>query len=360
MSSALSLLSESDLQLQASPPKNICIVRLSAIGDTCHALAVVRRLQDNWPDTKLTWIIGKIEASLMADISDVEFIILDKSAGRDARRSVGAQLKERRFDVALCMHASLRANLLLRNIDAPIRLGFDHRRARDFQWLFTNKRIPAARGEHALEAMMSFATAIGAEPRAMRWDLPLDDDDRLFASDYRSPNMPLVVISPCSSQRSRNFRNWRIENYAAVVAHLRRHRCRVVITGGPTELERSYADALCTDGAADNLAGRTTLKQLAALIAAADLLICPDSGPAHIATAVGTPVIGLYATSNPARTGPYVSRELTVNRYPDAVQQYLGTSVDALRWGQRVRHPEAMSLITIDDVISKIVDFFDF
>ena len=253
----------------------------------------------------------------------------------------------------------MRVNRLYRSIDAPIRLGFDLRRARDFQWLFTNRRIPAAPQEHALEAMMGFATAIGAQPTPMRWDIPFGEDERQFAADYRSPGMPLVVISPCSSQRARNFRNWSIENFQAVVAHLRARGSRVVISGGPSELEREYGAALARDGAADDLTGRTTLKQLVALFDAADLVICPDSGPAHMATAMRTAVVGLYATSNPARTGPYVSRELTVNRYPDAVAKYIGKPIEKLRWGQRVRHPDAMDLITVEDVTSKVDAFFD-
>jgi heptosyltransferase I len=126
------------------------------------------------------------------------------------------------------------------------------------------------------------------------------------------------------------------------------------------ELEREYGEALATGGAAgiENLIGRTSLKELAALISAADLVICPDSGPAHMATAMGTRVIGLYATSNPDRTGPYLSRDLTVNRYPEAARKYLRREVDQLRWGQRVRHPDAMELITIGDVKGKIDEFF--
>jgi heptosyltransferase I len=340
-------------------PRKICIVRLSAIGDTCHALAVVRRIQDNWPGVQVTWIIGKTEASLMQDIPDIEFIIFDKSRGRNAYKDVQQQLGSAEFDIALCMHASMRANLLCRKIRTPLRLGFDRARAKDFQCLFTNQRIAAAPAEHALEAMMGFASAVGAEPRAIRWDIPLDEDARLFASDLNSPNKPLVVISPCSSQRARNFRNWSIENYAAVIAHLRRRNCRVVLTGGPSELEREYGAVLSRDGAADDLIGKTTLKQLVAVLAEAELVICPDSGPAHMATTVSTPVLGLYATSNPDRTGPYASRELTVNRYPDAVAKYLGKTVDQLKWGQRVRHPDAMSLITVEDVNSSIDAFFD-
>lgn len=347
----------SDLKLQIQPQR-ICLIRLSAIGDTCHALAVVRRLQDNWPDARITWIIGKIEATLLTDISDIEFIIFDKSKGLRAYSDVQNQLGDSRFDVALCMHASMRANFLCRKVKAPIRLGFDRARARDFQWLFTNRRIVAASEEHALEAMMSFAAAIGAEPHPIRWDIPLDEEVRSFASGYRSSGKSLVVISPCSSQRSRNYRNWSIENYAATIRHLTSIGCRVVLTGGRTDLELEYGKALCTAGAADNLIGKTSLKELLALIDNADLLICPDSGPAHMATAVNTPVLGLYASSNPARTGPFASRELTVNRYPDAALKFLHKPVKQLRWGRRVRHPDAMDLITVDDVIEKLELFF--
>ena len=347
-------------QILTAQPENICVVRLSAIGDTCHALAVVRRIQDNWPDAKITWIIGKTEARLLADIPDIEFIIFDKSKGRQAYKDVRLELGDRSFDIALCMHASMRANFIYPSIRTPIRLGFDRKRAKDFQWLFTNRRIEAVHGVHALEAMMSFASTIGAAPQPIRWDIPLSEDVREFAADFRSPNKPLVVISPCSSNRSRNFRNWSIANYAVAISHLISKSCRVVLTGGPSALEIEYGDALSANGVADNLIGKTSLKELAALIDAADLVICPDSGPAHMATAFGTPVLGLYATSNPDRTGPFASSELTANRYPDAALKYLGRPVEQLRWGQRVRHPDAMDLISVEDVTGKIDAFFEF
>lgn len=348
----------SDLNIKKQP-EEICVVRLSAIGDTCHALAVVRRIQDNWPAASITWIIGKTEAKLLGDIPDIEFIIFDKSRGRQAYKDVQKSLNGKSFDITLCMHASMRVNFLYRKIKTPVRLGFDRKRAKDFQWLFTNKRIAAAHGEHALEAMMSFASAIGAMPKPIRWEIPLDDAVRSFAAGYRSPQQPLVVISPCSSNRSRNFRNWSIANYAKAIEHLGNRGCRVILTGGASELELEYGAALSVNNAAENLVGKTSLKQLAALINESDLVICPDSGPAHMATAFGTPVLGLYATSNPDRTGPYASRELTANRYPDAARKYLGKSVDELRWGQRVRHPDAMDLITVADVVGKIDSFFD-
>lgn len=342
-----------------SPPKSICIVRLSAIGDTCHALAVVRNLQDNWPDTHITWIIGKTESLLMADVTGVEFIIFDKAKGSAAYGDVKQALAGKTFDVALCMHASMRANRLCRLIPAKTRIGFDFKRARDFQWLFTNKRIPHVAEEHALDAMMGFARCIGAEPKPLRWEIPTSDADQAFAA--QQCKYPTLVISPCTSQRSRNFRNWSADNYAVVAGYAQaRHGCRIILTGGNSELEQEYGEAITASAgqSVNNLIGTTTLKQLIALFAAADLVLCPDSGPAHMATAAGTPVIGLYATSNPGRTGPYVSRQLTVNRYPDALEKFMGKTVDKVRWGQRVRAADAMDLIEVADVIRKIDDFF--
>lgn len=338
-----------------SAPRNLCVIRLSAIGDTCHALAVVRNLQDNWPATGITWIIGKTEAQLLGDIADIEFIIFDKARGRQAYADVRSALHGRSFDAALCMHASFRANRLCRLIPAPLRLGFDWRRARDLQWLFTNQRIPATAEEHALDAMMGFARFIGAQPKPMRWDIPIPAAARQFADQHCQ--YPTLLISPLSSQRSRNYRNWPAERFAEVAQHAAaKHGARVVLTGGSSDLERRYGDeiaAACAEPVV-NLIGQTTLKQLFALIAAADLVLAPDSGPVHMATAAGTPVIGLYATSNPRRTGPYVSRQLVVNRYPDALEKFLGKREDQVRWGQRVRDPQAMLLIEVDEVIARI------
>ena len=304
-------------------------------------------------------MIGKTEASLLGDVSNIEFIIFDKSKGRQAYRDIRRVMKDRKFDVALCMHASMRANRLCRLVPAPIRLGFDFKRARDFQWLFTNKRIAAAPCEHALDAMMGFARFIGAKPTPLRWDIPIGDADRTYGTNYCGYRA--LVISPCSSQRSHNFRNWPIDRFAQVAKHAQtEHGCRIVLTGGSSDLEHEYGQEIDAQIGKDvvNLIGKTTLKQSLAVFAAADLLLCPDSGPAHMATAVGTPVVGLYATSNPLRTGPYISRQLTVNRYPDALQKFLGKTIDQVRWGQRVRNPDAMNLIRVTDVVEKIDDVF--
>ena len=252
---------------EESPPESICVVRLSHIGDTCHALAVVRAIQDTWPETRLTWIIGKIEAGLMADIPGVEFITFDKRNSRGAYRDVRNALQGRSFDVALCMHASMRVNRIYRMIDSPIKLGFDRQRARDFQWLFTNARITAAPQPHVLDGMMAFARHIGVPERPLRWDIPLSAAHREFARRHLGDAARTLVISPCTSSRIRNFRNWSAENYAAAANHAhKKFGCQVVLTGGPSALEREYGIRISEICGPDvvNLVGMTSLKELLA------------------------------------------------------------------------------------------------
>jgi heptosyltransferase I len=130
----------------------------------------------------------------------------------------------------------------------------------------------------------------------------------------------------------------------------------VLLTGGRTPLEAEYGERIVAGArhAPVNLIGKTTLKQLLALIARATAVVCPDSGPAHMATTVGTPVIGLYATTNRWRAGPYLSQEWVVDKYPEALMRELGKRVDELPWGTRVRSADAMDLIEVGDVTAKL------
>jgi heptosyltransferase I len=339
------------------PPERLCIVRLSAIGDTCHTVPVVRAIQDAWPETEITWIIGRVEHSLMQGLEGVRFAILDKSLGWRGYRAMKKQMPDRRFPLLLHMHASQRANLASLCVRAPLRLGFDRARGRDGQYFFCNEHLPARAESHVMDGLFEFAAAIGIEPGPPRWDIPVGDEDRDFAARAIESGRPALIISPCTGQRFRNFRNWRAERYAAVADHAHsKHGAQVLLTGGSTEIEQSYGSEISrlANCPIRNLIGRSTLKQLLCLIDRASVVLCPDSGPAHMATAVGTPVVGLYASSNRFRTGPWASQDLVVDKYPEAVRDEFGCDVSEIRWGRRVRAPDVMDRIEIDDVVEKL------
>jgi heptosyltransferase I len=341
----------------AHAPRNACIIRLSAIGDCCHTLPVVRTIQSAWPATQLTWIMGKVERSLLGDIDGIEFITFDKSKGAGAHAELRRTLKGRSFDLLLHMHPSMRASIASLCVRAPVRLGLDRARAKDWQWLFTNRRIPPRERRHVMDVWFEFAEALGLHTRVLRWDIPLSDEDRAYAAAQIDGARPALVVSPCSNARFRNFRNWMAERYAAVADHAAgRHGMQVLLTGGRTPLEKEYGERIAAAARHPpvNLIGQTTLKQLLALIARATAVVCPDSGPAHMATTVGTPVIGLYATTNRWRAGPYLSQEWVVDKYPQAVRKEMGKSVEDVPWGTRVRDPDAMTLIEVSDVTERL------
>ena len=331
-------------------------MRLSALGDVTHVLPTLQTLQQRWPHCHITWVIGKTEASLVNDIPDVEFIVFDKFKGLKAFRDLHDKLRNRRFDVLLHMQAALRASLVSLLIRADLRLGFDRARATNGQWLFTNARIAPHTRQHVLDGFLEFPRALGLEPVPLCWDIPIPAAAREALTKIL-PTAPYLVINPCSSVRARNFRNWGIESYAAVIDHaFQIHGLRTVLTGGPAANEIAYAATIvaATQHTPVNLVGRTTLKQMLAVLDKATVVIAPDTGPAHMANALGKKVIGLYATSNPERTGPYCHRELTVNRYPEAIKAEYGKEVEELRWGKRVRNPGAMDDITVAMVVQNL------
>jgi heptosyltransferase I len=338
----------------ADPPRSLCILRLSAIGDTCHVVPIVRTLQQAWPATQLTWIIGRAEARLMTLIEGVEFITVDKGAGLAARRALRAQLRGRRFDVLLHMQLALRASLVSLAVPADIRLGFDRPRARELQWLFTNSRIAANTREHVLDSFFGFPAALGIRERLLRWDLPLPAAARAYAERLIPDAQPTLVISPCSRHTRRN---WRLERYVALARHaVSRHRMRVILAGGPSDAERRTGAAIAQAAGAGVLdqVGHDTLPQLLALLARATVLLSPDSGPVHMATMVGTPVIGLYAATNPARSGPYLSGRWCVDAYARAARAFRGCDPQQLPWGHKIEEPGVMDLIQVDEVTARI------
>jgi len=338
----------------AEAPRRVCILRLSAIGDACHVVPIVRTLQQAWPTTQLTWIIGKTEARLMSLIAGVEFITVDKRSKRSAAAALRAQLRQQRCDVLLHMQLALRASLIARTVPARVKLGFDRARARELQWLFTNARIAPRRREHVLDSFFGFTEALGIRTRCLEWQLPLPEEARAYATRLIPDARPTLVISPCSSHV---LRNWLPERYAAVAAYaVRRHDMRVIIAGGPSAAERAAAAAIehACPVPLINQTGKDTLPQLLALLGRARVLLSPDSGPVHMATMVGTPVVGLYAATNPERSGPYLSRQWCVNAYPEAARVFRGADPEELPWTEKIEVPGVMELIGVDQVCGRL------
>lgn len=348
---------------QISAPKNLCLLRLSAIGDVCHAVAMVQNIQRQWPNTKITWVIGKVEASLLQGLHGVEFVIFDKRAGLKGYQDLKKALKGQKFDVLLHMQVALRASIASLCISAKVKIGFDSQRAKEGQWLFSNKKIAKQNHPHVLDGFMGFAAALGLEVSPPLWKMPLSDSDQLWASEKLSAGnpagKPIAVISPAASKAERN---WHAEGYSQAAEYLHSRGFKVVICGGPTTMEKLLAEAIISrsefsqgNSEIQNLVGETSLKQLLAILKISHVVVAPDTGPAHMAVTVETPVVGLYAHSNPMRTGPYLYPQYVVSTYAASIQQQYKKSVEQLPWGTRVKGKDLMMQISIAEV-KKTID----
>lgn len=334
------------------PPRTLCLLRTSALGDVTHVVPLVRTLQRARPQTRLTWIVGKLEHRLVGDIDGVEFVVFDKAAGLRGFGDVKRALGGRRFDALLHLQVALRANALSALVRAPLRIGYDRARSRDLHGLFVNRRIAARSGEHVLDAMAGFLEPLGLRQTAVEWDLPIPEAAHEVAARLLPGDAATLIVSPCSSHAARN---WLPERYAAIIDHAHRRGWRVALCGGPGAHERSFGDAIAARCAVPpvDLIGKDTLKQFLALCRRASIVLTPDSGPMHMANAVGTKVIGLHAASNPERSGPYSDRRWCVDRYDAAARRFRGKPASELPWGTKLEFPGVMELIGVDDVIER-------
>lgn len=304
------------------PPRAVALVRMSAVGDTVHALPLVASLRRAWPDSHLAWVIQPGPWRLHRGHPGVsEFLLFRRERGpralwglralRDFRRRV----RGRRFDLVLDCHPYLKAGLATWCLEADVKLGFDRARARDLSWLFTPHRIPGDGARHVQDRYFEFLEHLGV-PVVREWDFHFTAEERraraAFFARRERPVLAVVLRS------SRPGKDWTLEGYARVLETARFDLgLEPVIVGGASRAEaaaaaevRSRSRAPIVDARADGL------RRLAWLLEGSAVALSPDTGPLHIAVALGTPTVGLYGATDPRRSGPYRRfRDLLVDRW---------------------------------------------
>ncbi|KZM38952.1 lipopolysaccharide biosynthesis protein [Marinomonas sp. SBI22] len=330
--------------MKLSENAKIAIVRLSALGDVCHAMSVVTAIRKRYPNAEITWITGKLEADLVSMMPDIKIVTYQKSSGLKGMLAIRKQFINESFDVLLHMQWSSRASLLTRMLKAKTRIGFAKSHSREKQHWFVNTLAPEPRGRHVLDTLMSMAEAIDVPHAKPSWQLEVPKRQTELPNDY-------IIINPCGSKVTKN---WTLEGYRKLIEHLISKGEKVVLTGGPTKTEIEFVKAIAQGYELDNLVGKTSIKELTAVIRDAKLIISPDTGPVHIATVVNTPMVGLYALSNPERTGPYYGQASVVSVYQMLAEKEYGKPISDIPWASTVHDPEAMSYISYEAVLEKV------
>ncbi|MCZ2722778.1 glycosyltransferase family 9 protein [Marinomonas sp. 15G1-11] len=327
---------------------HIAILRLSALGDVCHAMFVVCAIKQCYPNAKITWITGPLESHLVRHLSDVDVHVYDKKTGIKGMYELRKALSHLHFDVLLHMQWSLRASCLSRMISAKQRIGFALSHSREKQHWFVNKLAPEPQGPHVLDALFSLAQAIGVTKLPSRCDIQLERLAEPLPERF-------VAINPSASKAERN---WTTQGYQGLIQYCLDQNIAVVLTGSPAPSEVFFANEILKGVTPSseliNLVGQTSLSQMLSVIGAAEVIVSPDTGPAHMGTLVGTPVIGLYAHSNPQRTGPYQDLDKVVSVYEVLAEKEYAKPVSELPWAVRVHDDAAMNNILLEDVLKVV------
>ena len=305
-------------------PDNICIVMMSAVGDAVHVLPVINALKRVNPATRITWVLQPGPAALVRGHRSVdEIIVFDRARGLMAFADVAAELGKRRFDLVINLQVYFKAGIVTGAAHAPVKLGFDRARARDLNWLFTNRKIPAAPVQHVQDQYFEFLTALGVSPEPVEWDLGPWPHEREWQRSLRSSiERPIAAIVVATSKPEKD---WFPERWAEVADALHQQfGMQVVLVGGKSVRELA-AERVVMERAAHKPRSElgSGLRNLVSILDASSLVLSPDTGPLHMSVALNRPVISLMGYTNPRRTGPYRRfHDLIVDAYGDPGESY--------------------------------------
>src|SRR5688572_15067805 len=324
----------------------VLVVMMSAVGDAVHVLPVLNALKRHDPSLHLTWVLQPGPASLVRGHPAIDDIVpFERGGGWRAYADLRRRLAGRRFDLVLDLQVYLKASLVTALAHAPVRLGFDRARARDANWLFTNRRIPPHPPQHVQDQYFEFLHALGVPHEPVEWLLgPWEHErpaQRAFFEPLDRPAAALVIGS------SHKEKEWTPECWALLAdALVERHGLLPVLVGGRSERERATERAIASLARTPVISTLgIPFRDLVGVLDGCALAVSLDTGPMHIAVALGTPTIALVGYTNPKRTGPYRFRDLLVDAYGDPGEDY----PISLR-----KRRGRMARIRVDDVLAKV------
>jgi heptosyltransferase I len=329
------------------PSARILIVMMSAVGDAVHVLPVVTALKRHDPSIRITWVLQGGPASLVQGHPDVdEIIIHDPRGGLRALTGLRRTLAGRRFDVVLDLQVYFKASIVTALAEAPVKLGFDRARARDGNWLVTNRKIPPHEPRHVQDQYFEFLDALGVPHEPVEWKLgpwPHEREvHRAFFARFDRPVAALVIGS------THPEKEWVPERWAALADALwERYGLQPVLAGGRSEREVATEGAIArrAEHPIDSTLG-VPFRELVGILEGSALTISLDTGPMHISVALGTPTIALMGYNNPKRVGPYRRfGDLVVDAYGDPGEEY-PISIQ--------KRPGRTRRITVEQVLEKV------
>ena len=277
---------------------DILIVKLGALGDVVNTLplAVILKTRLN---ARIHWITEPLSFPLLSRHSHVDRTILfDRSnIWRSLPEVIGA-IRRQRFDLALDLQRIAKSSLICMTASAHRRLGFDAARCKEMTWIMPFERIPPSDpGNHMVDQYLEFARYLGAEPGQAQWNIPAGD-----APPRALPRNYIVLNIGATKPANR----WSAEGFSRLARLIeKKYTIQCVLTGGRQDMEASARITAMAGVPVISLVGQTSIPQLISVLAGAKVVVSCDTGPMHLAVALGREVVALFGPADPRRTGPY-------------------------------------------------------
>ena len=298
-------------------PKRILICRLSAIGDCVHTIPLAVKAKQLWPNCKLTWVVDCVAAQLLQPHPAIDEVIkIERHWVKNSRlwKTLRRELQARHFDLTLDPQGLIKSSMLAWLCGAPTRVGFDYSHGRELAPVLANRRITRTQ-RHMVDTYLELLSPWSPTPAGRaEFQMPTYEEadqvhEILHASGFDTQES-FACIAPGAGWASKL---WPVERYAAVASYLNhQHNLRtMVLWAGDAEKTMANQIVSSSNGAA-RIAPRTSLTELAEVARRAKLFLASDTGPLHIAAAIGTTCIGLFGPTWGDEAGPYGARNVSI------------------------------------------------
>jgi heptosyltransferase-1 len=294
-------------------PKKILVVLHGSIGDVIRAIPLANLVRRGFPQAKIAWSIERPALPLIEHHPAVDEIILfERDDWRRGLRPFLGRVRAGNFDRVLDLQRHLKSGLVSWWSRAPERVGFHRRDAKEFNWLFNNRHIPAAeKGASKLAHYLKFAELLGIEPYPVEWKFHLlPEEEAKVASMQQSIGGPFAAF--CVGSRWESKRWFADETTKCAAEIKKRYGLEIFLLGGREDAAFAREIENSQNAPAANWVGRTSLREAIGIVSRAEVAIGPDSGLMHLSAAVGTPVVSLRGATDPLRTGPYGFQDLVI------------------------------------------------
>ena len=311
-------MARSDLDLRTLQPNRVCLIKPSSLGDVVHALPVLASLRELWPDAHISWVVNRGLRGLIDGHPALDEVIpFDRSKvglgprGLIAFMKFAADLRRRKFDVTIDLQGLLRSGIMAAATGAPIRVGLAEAREGASRF-YTHRIAMPTSPTHAIDKMLRVANAFGGSSVA-QFHVPISSVHREWAKrEIGFLRRPILVVNVGARWLTKR---WPAASFAEVARRaVHENHAEIIAVGAPED--RSLVDGLIEALAPIpvlDYCGKTSLPQLAALFSLADCVLSNDTGPLHLAAAVGARVVGVYTCTSPEKTGPYGANALHVS-----------------------------------------------